>query len=66
MNSDAQEYESTDNSDVRVKGGVSMPRRGTLTGLNGDTYGCDLSEDATNTQRSLVGDTQSDIPPYVE
>ena len=62
MNSDAQEYESTDNSDVSVEDGVSMPRRGTLTGINVDTYDCDLGEDATNAQRSLVGDTKSDIP----
>ena len=37
------------------KGGAdfSLPNRGTSTGLNGDTYGADLSVDATNGMGSL-------------
>lgn len=36
----------------------AMPDRGTTTGLNGDTYGADLSQDATNRQGSVS--TKSD------
>jgi len=44
------------------KGGadISMPDRGTSTGLNGDTYGADLSGDATNRQGGLGSKTKSD------
>ena len=55
----------TDNSTVRVDGGSrEMPDKGTGTGLNGDTYGADLGQDATNVIRSLVKDTQSDPVKY--
>lgn len=40
----------------------AMPNRGTKTGLNGDTYGADLSPDATNRNGSMGGATKSDDP----
>lgn len=40
----------------------AMPNRGTKTGMNGDTYGADLSGDATNRIGSLKGGTKSDDP----
>lgn len=36
-----------------------MPDRGTSTGLNGDTYGADISGDATNSMGGM-SDTGSD------
>lgn len=36
-----------------------MPNRGTKTGMNGDTYGADLSGDATNAQGSIKSSTKS-------
>ena len=43
------------------KGGadISMPDRGTSTGMNGDTYGADLSGDATNRIVGISGKTKS-------
>lgn len=43
------------------KGGadISLPNRGTSTGVNGDTYGADISVDATN-KLGRVSDTKSD------
>lgn len=37
-----------------------IPDRGTGTGLNGDTYGFDLSVDATNRIVGITGSTRSD------
>ncbi len=37
----------------------SMPNRGTSTGLNGDTYGADISVDATNSLGKMKGATGS-------
>lgn len=37
-----------------------MPDRGTSTGMNGDSYGADLSQDSTNRQGSIGRATQSD------
>ena len=34
---------------------ISLPNRGTSTGTNGDTYGADISVDATNRLGSLAG-----------
>lgn len=44
------------------KGGadLSLPNRGTGTGLNGDTYGADTSGDATNRLGSMKSSTGSD------
>lgn len=46
------------------KGGadLSLPNRGTGTGLNGDTYGADTSVDATNKLGSMKSGTGSDAP----
>lgn len=46
------------------KGGadISLPDRGTSTGMNGDTYGADLSVDATNSMGGLGTKTKSDAP----
>lgn len=43
------------------KGGadINLPDRGTSTGLNGDTYGADLSINATNAQGNISKDTGS-------
>lgn len=38
----------------------SMPERGTSTGMNGDTYGADLSQESTNRIGSIGGATKSD------
>lgn len=40
-----------------------MPDRGTSTGLNGDTYGADISGNATNTLATIASDggTGSDM-----
>jgi hypothetical protein len=44
----------------KVRGDESrIPDRGTRTGVQ-DTYGADLSEDATNRVRGMTQDTQSD------
>lgn len=40
-------------------GDLSLPDRGTGTGLNGDTYGADLSVDATNAMGGMGKDTGS-------
>lgn len=40
----------------------AMPDRGTKTGMNGDTYGADLSPEATNRQGGISGATQSHVP----
>ena len=37
-----------------------MPDRGTGTGLNGDTYGASLDQNATNSRGGLGGATKSD------
>lgn len=37
-----------------------MPDRGTGTGMNGDTYGADISGDATNSMDRIGGATKSD------
>lgn len=44
------------------KGGadLSLPDRGTSTGMNGDSYGADLSVDATNRMGGMKSATQSD------
>lgn len=39
-----------------------MPDRGTGTGLNGDTYGADISGNATNRLGGLGNATRSDAP----
>lgn len=39
-----------------------MPNRGTGTGMNGDTYGADLSDKATNRQGSITNHTKSNAP----
>ena len=36
-----------------------IPNRGTGTGMNGDTYGADLSGDATNSMGNISGSTKS-------
>lgn len=46
------------NDDVRGDS-KPMPDKGTGTGFNGDTYGADVSGDATNTQGKVQG-TKSD------
>ena len=38
----------------------AMPDRGTGTGMNGDAYGADLGQDASNAMGSINSDTQSD------
>lgn len=38
----------------------AIPDRGTSTGMNGDSYGADLSQDSTNSAGSIKGSTQSD------
>lgn len=38
----------------------AMPDRGTSTGLNGDTYGADLSVDATNSQGGMGNAAKSE------
>lgn len=43
-----------DSGVVRGDSGA-MPDRGTKTGMNGDTYGADLSTNATNRQGSISG-----------
>ena len=44
------------------KGGadISLPDRGTSTGLNGDTYGAGLGVDDTNSLNSIGSATKSD------
>ena len=37
----------------------NLPNRGTGTGLNGDTYGANLTDDATNRICGISSDTQS-------
>lgn len=39
---------------------TTMPDRGTSTGMNGDSYGADLSQDSTNGMGSITGSTKSD------
>lgn len=39
-----------------------MPDRGTGSGLNGDTYGADVSQSATNTHGKMGGATRSHAP----
>jgi len=41
-----------------------MPDRGTSTGMNGDTYGADLSQGALNRQSGIRGATKSDKPGH--
>jgi hypothetical protein len=38
--------------------------KGTSTGFNGDTYGADTSQTATNRIGSITGATKSDQPDY--
>lgn len=38
---------------------ISLPDRGTGTGMNGDTYGADLSSDATNRISGIGSKTMS-------
>lgn len=38
----------------------AMPDRGTSSGMNGDSYGADLSQGATNSMGSIKGSTKSD------
>lgn len=38
----------------------AMPDAGNTTGMNGDSYGCDLSTDATNSMGGMGGSTKSD------
>ena len=46
-----------------LQGDVSpLPDRGTLTGLEGDTYDADLGLDATNGMGSIARDCASDAP----
>lgn len=40
----------------------ALPDRGTGTGMNGDTYGADLSQDALNRKTGIRGATRSDSP----
>lgn len=40
----------------------AMPDRGTSTGMNGDTYGADLSQGALNRHGSIKGTSKSDSP----
>ena len=37
-----------------------MPNRGTSTGMNGDTYGADLSQSGTNRMKGIRQDAKSD------
>lgn len=37
-----------------------MPDRGTGTGLNGDTYGADIGQDATNVEGRIGSASKSD------
>lgn len=39
-----------------------LPDRGTGTGLNGDTYGADISPTAINRQGGIAGATKSHAP----
>lgn len=43
------------------KGGadINLPDRGTSTGLQGDTYGADISINATNREGGISGSTKS-------
>lgn len=43
----------------------AMPDRGTSTGFNGDTYGADVSQGATNRQGSITGATKSHSPDEI-
>lgn len=38
----------------------AMPDKGTGTGLNGDTYGADISQDSCNCMGGISGATKSD------
>lgn len=42
-------------------GGESLPDKGTRTGVD-DKYGADLSQDATNSEGKITGQTNSDKP----
>jgi hypothetical protein len=54
---------NVDYNDGVVKGDTKgMPNRGTSTGMNGDTYGADLSPEATNGMGKITGATKSDAP----
>jgi hypothetical protein len=58
----AQDLDVTYN-DGQVKGDrKSLPDKGTKTGLNGDTYGADLSPEATQPRGKITGATKSDAP----
>lgn len=39
---------------------AAMPDRGTGTGMNGDSYGADLSPEALNRMGSITGSSKSD------
>lgn len=43
----------------------AMPDRGTGTGFNGDNYGADTSQSATNRQGGISGATKSHAPDEV-
>ena len=51
-----------DGSGVVQGDSAAMPDRGTKTGLNGDTYGADISPDAINRQGGITGATKSHAP----
>lgn len=44
-----------DGSGVVQGDNAPMPNRGTRTGMNGDTYGADLSDSAINRQGGVAG-----------
>lgn len=60
---DADDVGGSDNEytpNGQLQGDTSpMPDRGTSTGVS-DSYGADLSEDATNSMGSITGATKSD------
>lgn len=41
---------------------AAMPDRGTRTGFNGDSYGANVSPDATNRQGGMGNATKSNAP----
>lgn len=53
-----------DGSGIVMGDTKAMPNRGTSTGMNGDSYDADLSQDSTNRIVGISGSTKSD--PWAE
>lgn len=49
-----------DGSGVVQGDSKAIPDAGSHTGMNGDSYGADLGQDATNGKGSITGSTKSD------